>query len=274
MPNRKSEGEKNEGAEAKEKKTHDAIQLIKRSTWFLFLSFIKNIRRFKTLIEVAALGGAVFYAIVTYNQWQDSNHNFTVDERAWVGIMEVRADGGNETHDTYTAGPVWLTVRNTGKTPALNVSIETGVGADFNLNWREPFPDFDIVTRKIDAEREKSKREVDERNLANTPPEMRDELRARIKKQDAELAALETAATEKMVGHGVMAPGVTQTYQLVGREFSWPRRDKRDDALRNYILGKITYTDIFDAKKVHTTTICLWHDTGMQFAICPNGKMD
>ncbi|HTX35462.1 MAG TPA: hypothetical protein VME43_10580 [Bryobacteraceae bacterium] len=75
-------------------------------------------------LEIAGILFGIGYAVVTYCLWQDTRHNFALDQRAWVGVKQMTLD-----KDIGNAGPLEIAVGlfNTGHTPALDVAI-TGSG--------------------------------------------------------------------------------------------------------------------------------------------------
>jgi hypothetical protein len=90
-------------------------------------------------LELVALGAGVFYAIVTYLMWVDSNKNFAVDERAWVGPVAVNADVKPMSHPKMT-----ILIKNTGKTPAFSLTAKQLIWLDttgkFKPVWRGTTP--------------------------------------------------------------------------------------------------------------------------------------
>lgn len=74
--------------------------------------------RWKRTFEFIGVAAAVFYAVVSYNQWRDLRHNFEVSQRAWLGVDLVHALN-------YKANQhlgVGIDFKNTGLTPATVVS--------------------------------------------------------------------------------------------------------------------------------------------------------
>lgn len=77
------------------------------------------------VLELIALLAGISYAIVTWCMWRDSNHNFTVDERAWMAFKFV---GGDITFTIDKPLLVPTELINVGKTPAKNVHGNIVVG--------------------------------------------------------------------------------------------------------------------------------------------------
>lgn len=97
----------------------------------------------KTRVEVVALTAGVGYAIVTYLQWQDLRHNFEVDQRAWVSVASVSAEELEEKEGEYSFKDLWVSIRNSGKTPALSLKVE-----DLKIAMRsanDPVPDYETA---------------------------------------------------------------------------------------------------------------------------------
>jgi hypothetical protein len=92
------------------------------------------LQRWKILIEIVGILFAIFYACVTYRQWEDSRDSIKLDERAWVAPVNFCLESGrpqtnNNECGPYTRGtPAILRViyKNTGKTIASRVSTCTG----------------------------------------------------------------------------------------------------------------------------------------------------
>ena len=82
------------------------------------------------VLEALALAAAVAYAVLTYLMWQDSHHNFTIDERAWLGIMSNMPNTVNES----TPLSINITVLNTGKTVARRIYLECSVATFRNTD--------------------------------------------------------------------------------------------------------------------------------------------
>jgi hypothetical protein len=80
------------------------------------------------VVQLAAVSAAIVYAAIAYRQWHDLRHNFTVDQRAWIGISVVEGgtDGSNGKMEVDRPYTVNARVKNTGKTPALDVAFVAG----------------------------------------------------------------------------------------------------------------------------------------------------
>jgi hypothetical protein len=93
--------------------------------------------RWWLILEGLALAAGVAYAVLTYLMWQDSHHNFTIDERAWMNV-------GINLPNTINEGTplvAKMTVFNTGKTVSRKILLECVVSRQRNT---DPVP-FDYV---------------------------------------------------------------------------------------------------------------------------------
>ena len=72
----------------------------------------------RVLTVLVGLAGIV-YAFVTYWQWRDLGHNFSIDERAW--IMPIY--GYPKTLTPERTASATLMLKNVGKSPALRIDV-------------------------------------------------------------------------------------------------------------------------------------------------------
>jgi len=103
------------------------------------------------VLEVTALLAGISYAIVTWCMWRDSNHNFTVDERAWMAFKFVE---GNITFTFDKSFLVPTELINVGKTPAKNVhgNIVVGVfkkGEDLDFSYTSGHASYRVMAGTI-----------------------------------------------------------------------------------------------------------------------------
>jgi len=76
-------------------------------------------RTVKFWIELVAVAGGIFYAVVTYCMWRDSHKNFVIEERAWLSIDSMfPAPKENIPIESE------VHITNTGKTPAKKIVSE------------------------------------------------------------------------------------------------------------------------------------------------------
>jgi hypothetical protein len=155
-----------------------------------------------------------------------------LDQRAWIGLADfitvnplLSAEGMK-----FSVDGVKLTIRNSGKTPGIHLSIvilETG------RVFSDPVRDFD---------------EINEINPG--------------------IRIVEEGAFPR---GQVLAPGVDLKYPLGG--IFQPARDDRGRNITQYILGKITYNDIFEGTRQRTTKFCLMSlRPNIEYRPCPKGN--
>jgi hypothetical protein len=189
-----------------------------------------------------------------------------LDQRAWVGVIDTRTIGGEQTPDRkmFSFEGVQIPIRNSGKTPAINLSA---VILLTSADSREKIGDYDSFTTEYRRRREEfSERSVSEMIQHN--PQAAEAIRAR----DKEMKATEAQrANDLFPARQVLAPGVTITHGVSGAKY---QTGGITDIVRFtvYILGKITYNDIFNGTPKHTTKFCLMREFGMQFVPCLTGN--
>ena len=74
------------------------------------------------IVTAVAAGFALIYAAITYLQWQELRHNFTIDERAWI---EVKDTNTSSKLSDYRGAHTHVVMSNFGKSPALNIRVRT-----------------------------------------------------------------------------------------------------------------------------------------------------
>jgi len=91
--------------------------------------------KWKGILETVGIFAGIGYAFITYLQWCDLRSNFKIEERAWVGISEYRF---GEPDKAGERGPIEFKLLNTGKTPAIDVTLGTKTGAHSNpIDWTQ-----------------------------------------------------------------------------------------------------------------------------------------
>jgi hypothetical protein len=192
-----------------------------------------------------------------------------LDQRAWVGLAGFTTVGGSESadHKTFSFQDVQIAIRNSGKTPAINLSAST---MQTSLNWDQKISDYDTMT----ADFNKQRGQLADKTLADMirqNPQMAETLRAEDAEWRKETAAREAKYAIDLPAGQVLAPGVA--IEVGTTSASYGVRD--DVGMRRmivYILGKITYNDIFTGTKLHTTKFCLMRRGGDHFTSCPTGN--
>jgi len=190
-----------------------------------------------------------------------------IDERPWVGVVDVSTEGGNETHDVFTVKGVRVAVHNSGKTPALKMSDVRHIF--LFRSWNEPIPDYDSESRAME-ERTKAAKQQGRDAILKRHPELAGQMAAWEKEHEDMAASIQKRVSPE---GGVLPPGVVSTF-VVPNFGDWPTRTKDRRPMTHYILGKFTYHDIFGGPE-HTTKFCLMHARGTSFTFCPeNSWMD
>jgi hypothetical protein len=80
----------------------------------------KSFQWYKDRFEIIALIAGIGYAVVTYLQWRDLRHNFTLDERSWI---EFKLKDEKAPVSSFDSAYLPVDMINIGKTPARNVVI-------------------------------------------------------------------------------------------------------------------------------------------------------
>jgi hypothetical protein len=192
-----------------------------------------GLEAFGLFVLIVYTSATIVYACITYKMWiemqtQSGNQRstFMVDQRAWVGV-DVKVTAVN--HVTHTID-FEVILKNTGKTPALNVyEIQEITSAP-----RQTVPPF--TPPKIEGLRIPR---------SPSPPNPRvftpDQIR--------EMNRVEEEANKRMeefVGaqenHFVIAPDAAPSIPIHGFNFG---EKVTDGTERGYVLGQVTYKDIF-----------------------------
>ena len=82
----------------------------------------KSWRIWKRILQTSVAIVGVGYAVITYLQWHDAHHNFTLDERAWI---EVKSNNTGSNLSDYKGAYTKVILLNFGKSPALNIRIRS-----------------------------------------------------------------------------------------------------------------------------------------------------
>lgn len=150
----------------------------------------------------------------------------TVDERAWVSV-----DVGEKT------GNFSVTMRNTGKTPAINVTEVTAFAGGKRMGPPE-----------VDFSKDSSSAIMLPKNA---PPEFLEQLKK------------EGFIRDRPPSGYVIAPGDTQIASDYQGQFT---QIFRIEGNRIYVQGRVTYDDIFG--KSHETLFCYWFAPPSDFVMC------
>lgn len=189
-----------------------------------------------------------------------------LDQRPWVGFAGAETIAGTQSSDgkTFSFKSVLISIRNSGKTPAINVSAVT---LQTSLDWKEKIGDYDTFTAESERRRDEALSKFQEEQIRRNP-KMADQIRA----WDKEMKEREQKYTSELFPAGqVIAPGLVLTQGTPSFSYGI-RDDEHMTRLVVYILGKITYNDVFQNTPKHTTKFCLMRKGGTQFVPCPTGN--
>jgi hypothetical protein len=104
-----------------------------------------------------------------------------LDQRAWVGVAEFATVGGTESFEdgkrTFAYKTVQIAIRNSGKTPAVNLGAVT---LQTTRDWGEKIGDYDAVVEESNRERQGASSKMLE-DMIRRFPDHADEFRARDK---------------------------------------------------------------------------------------------
>jgi hypothetical protein len=198
--------------------------------------------------------------------------------RAWVGVVGVNTVGGVADAESFGIQSVHIIIRNSGKTPALKMS---GNCCELvNRSWRDPIPDYDAVIKEDEETRKKLLAE--QRKRTDDMIRQHPELASIIAERDKEFEALSSSAEKKFLHEGaVLPPDVPQDFSILSVSVKWgavrkhefsPGGPSINEPMTIYLLGKITYSDVFVGTPQHSTKFSLMRTTGTSFGICPEGN--
>jgi hypothetical protein len=212
-----------------------------------FFSRLKNdLKGIMFWFELASLICLFFYVHATYRANTLTVENFQVGQRAWVGATEASpAENATLTDDAFTSETISITLKNSGNTPALNVSLECCLV--FNQSRLDPVPDWDAVNQR-------------RANFLN-------------------LFHMKIAEADQS---GVLPPGTPQPRVFPLPEKTYPTKIpgnpngtgiQRDvQAAYLYVIGQLTYRDIFKGTTRRRTKFCFVRSSGKVFLSCPEGQ--
>jgi hypothetical protein len=186
-----------------------------------------------------------------------------LDQRAWVGVADFATIGGVKTLKGFSYKSVQFVIRNSGKTPAINLSAVT---LETTRDWNEEIGDYDTFIAEDKRRREEMYTQLSEGKIRRPPNFSIDEMREWIKNMSNQVSLEE----KKLFSAGQVLPPDSVMAQGVGGISYGNLRDGIPQVI--YILGKITYNDIFDGTPLRTTKFCLERMDGTDFSICPKGN--
>jgi hypothetical protein len=181
-----------------------------------------------------------------------TQESFRADQRAWMGVVYFKADI-SDTEVLTVGGSVVL--KNMGKTPALHMSGRT---LSITLSGQAPVPDFDQEYERF--------RKYNERAKTSNPSY------ADTTKMNYFSGEEHSALDHQLFPDGMLCPPGTEMKVTImaGETFTKPELFRTHSSVI-YVLGKITYDDIFQNNK-HTTKFCAMYagDNILQF--CPGSN--
>ncbi len=185
------------------------------------------------------------------------NRQMQLDQRAWVGVQAMSGRADSQSDGNFRL-QVEIILKNTGKTPAIKMGGEM---IALDRSWKEPIPEFDKEAAASSKRLKESLRGI----LERTPKESRAYLAAQLQKIGAQM----------IIPKGeVLAPEATRPVSLtpgINYFVSDPAKNKPVPSVE-YILGKFTYSDIFQVKE-HSTKVCvMWRGGDTKPQICPEGN--
>jgi hypothetical protein len=194
------------------------------------------------------------------------------DQRAWVGLIHTETLGGKQSKDgnSFSYDSVRVAFRNSGKTPALKVSVQRTLTVGewgYALGGAKPLkpPDFDEQFIATERFYEKMTAELVRENPKNAK---------QIRKAREGGSPAKTLSAISPSGRSI-APAADLIFEWPAIGLGSLRDTKTGAPITTYLLGKITYNDIFPGTKRHTTKFCLmWYENG--FTMCDGGgnRMD
>jgi len=179
------------------------------------------------ILSLLALFAASISAYFVYGQLEEMRAGMQLDQRAWVGVSDEGIIPATDEKGSFFK--LGLTIKNTGKTPALNVSVESitapAVHGDTPPTWEEIENNW---------------------HGSYQPSGTSETLKEYLGPGVGYITSL-----NKLQGNN-LAPGATQTrtYEIFRR-----KGDEKSTRLREYFLVRIIYTDVF-SKKEHITKMC------------------
>lgn len=214
----------------------------------------------QTLLEMQQQTPGVLSSAKAAQLAVTSNINaMRLDERAWIGMVGSSTVGGIQTGDNFSFQKVGITLRNTGKTPAIKMNASW---ITVPRDWRDPVPDYETEFKAIiksrDAAREKEKAALEP--FFSRFPEMAKSPIFRDIFKSADL----------FPPNHVLAPSAKMEPDIPAG--SYPMHSGPSGfTMAIYIMGKISYSDIFQGTMRHTTRFCVMHVAGDRFVPCPSG---
>jgi len=176
-----------------------------------------------------------------------------LEQRAWVGIEVVRVNPL-----LPKGSSVIIVAHNTGKTPALMFHYECCHVFDGQIFGDEEL-DYDKIEAKNEAERKAKLEEMLNKRIIRDPTHA-DQIRQSVRKQFEEMDRV----WKDQEAIGVIPPDGTRQIPF---DIAAPANN-----LYHYHVGRLTYRDIIDPTKQHTTKFCLVSFGDGPLTYCDKGQ--
>jgi hypothetical protein len=200
--------------------------------------------------------------------------NFHQEQRAWVGIEIIlqsidpkESFGANSIQFAHAS----VNLRNTGKTPALNVEynweVDTRPG---EYKFEDDIPDYDTMKASEKAAKSAALNSVLDQVLNSKlaqDPTHADQIRAEDRADRARREAMDRdwdSGISKAERQFVIPPNGTGITDIM--------EGSRPDKKFHHIVGRIRYNDVFDPTKQHITKFCIVRFSDGPFQLCPRGQ--
>jgi hypothetical protein len=171
--------------------------------------------------------------------------NFQGDQRAWIGTIDAWPEDFGANSASFQMKTIAITLRNSGRSPAINVSLECCFIRD--IPSTSPIPAYESERKG--------------------------------RQQFLNFFGFRIARADQA---GVVPPEVTQIrkFPIYDGElpFVLPPNpqgigiQKLPQPSSIYVLGRVTYRDVFLGTPVHTTQFCFVLTSGSKFLVCPEGN--
>lgn len=179
------------------------------------------------------------------------------ERRPWVGIMAVQCSNCVSKQDrSLSIGQLFATVANTGKTPALDLTINA---FSTTRKREDQIPDMETEFRKSNDMTAKG---------LQAPTWLPPDERARMQKE------MDVEAQYILPPKQVLPPNGAIVINLISSVLYGPQdilKLGRMDERIVYAFVEIKYSET-GRKIQHTTHVCLMNDFGNNFRFCPSGN--
>lgn len=170
--------------------------------------------------------------------------NFLLEQRAWVGVPSFRCDCKLDVNNNLIIGELWVTLTNTGKTPALRMDVRTPY---VNRKYSEPIPKYEDTLK-------------DTQDVWNSFGGFAKDTSPEIIKRFETPPAF------------VLAPNASREFLVVkGYRVLRPFTRNINDEIVTYVIGRVTYHDAMTQDE-HMTTFCMSSNMMAEFFWCTSGN--